>query len=154
MRMGYKLVEKVRSDGGITEDEVRDALGRTTSSAAIDLLGLISKHKTGSAMKMMDELMAEGKDVSELLRECLTVISDIIRIRLKRGGIGPRGEDDIKKMTIINDDLNGKQMEGLYEVFRQSIIDLSTAAIPRDIVAMMAVVSAIRMHEEGDANRH
>ena len=152
MRSGYKIVEKVRSDEKVTLDAVRDILGRTASSAAIDLLDLISTHKRGSAMRMVDDLNLEGKDLLDLFRECLSAMSDIIRIKLDGvKSLTSRCDDEVKRMTIIDDHLNGMQMEGLYDVFRKAIIDLSSTAIPRDIVAMMAVVSAIRLHEDGEA---
>lgn len=152
MRMGYKLVEKVRSDAGdVSLADVRDILGRTASSAAIDLIDLICGHKRGSAMRLVDDLNSEGKDPLELFRECLSVMSDIIRIRLSgTKSITSRGDDEVKRMTMIDDHMNGVQMEGLYDVFRRAIIDLSGTAIPRDIVAMMTVASAIRSHEEGE----
>lgn len=151
MRMGYKLVEKVRSDEKVSLEDVRDILGRTSSSASIDLLDLICSHMRGSAMRMVDDLNSEGKDLLELFREGLSSMSDIIRIRLSgANSITSRSDEEVKKMTIINDNFNGKQMEGVYDVFRQAIIDLSSTAIPKDIVAMMAVVSAIRLHEEGE----
>lgn len=152
MRMGYKLIDKVRSSDTVTLEEVREILGKTASAAAIEILDMISSHKRGSALRMIDDLNSGGKDLLELFRECLSAMSDIIRVRLSGSeSITSRSDDEIKRMTIIDDRLNGKQMEGMYDVFRQAIIDLSSTAIPKDIVAMMAVVSAIRLHEEGGA---
>jgi len=151
MRMGYKLLERVRSDERVTIEIVKDLLGRTSSSASIDLLDLICTHKRASAMRMVDDLNSEGRDLLELFRECLSAMSDIIRIRLDGSkSITSRNDDEIKRMTIIDDHLNGAQIEGLYDAFRKAIIDLSSSAIPRDIIAMMTVVSAIRIHEEGE----
>ncbi len=151
MRLAYKLLEKVWVADSITMEEVRLILGRTASSAAIDLLDLISRRKRAGALKMVDELAAEGKDVLELFREMLSAMSDMLRIRLR----GPesitwRSDEEVQKLTIVDGHFQGAQLEGLYRSLRSAVLDLSNTAMPKDITAMMSVMAAITAHEEGE----
>lgn len=68
---------------GVTEDNVRNILGRSSVSLAVNLLKSISENNKGEAIRLIDASLSAGKNPVMLLEECIRVLLEIIKYRLK-----------------------------------------------------------------------
>lgn len=69
---------------GVTEENVREVLGRSPRSQAVDLLQAIFDTNRGEALKILDAAQLEGRDLLSLIEEAERALMQIAKYKLLR----------------------------------------------------------------------
>jgi len=75
--------------GRITVDLAREVLGVTPRDAVVDLLKAMAENDLSSTLSRLDELVASGKDLPQLLQDIMLAVRDMLRASL---GVGTSEE--------------------------------------------------------------
>ena len=71
VRDGLSILDQVLASGDahITRDEVLEYLGTVGDEFFIELTDLVSLHKSGEALVLLDKVLREGKDAKQLMKD-------------------------------------------------------------------------------------
>ena len=71
VRDGLSILDQVLASGDehITRDEVLDYLGTVGDEFFIELTDLVSLHKSGEALTLLDKVLREGRDAKQLMKD-------------------------------------------------------------------------------------
>lgn len=71
VRDGLSILDQVLASGDqrITRDEVLEYLGTVGDEFFIELTDLVSLHKSGEALLLLDKVLREGKDAKQLMKD-------------------------------------------------------------------------------------
>ncbi|MBR3183018.1 MAG: DNA polymerase III subunit gamma/tau, partial [Firmicutes bacterium] len=71
VRDGLSILDQVLASGDphITREEVLDYLGTVGDEFFIELTDLVSLHKSGEALVLLDKVLREGKDAKQLMKD-------------------------------------------------------------------------------------
>jgi DNA polymerase-3 subunit gamma/tau len=71
VRDGLSILDQVLASGDahITRDEVLEYLGTVGDEFFIELTDLVSLHKSGEALILLDQVLREGKDAKQLMKD-------------------------------------------------------------------------------------
>ncbi len=71
VRDGLSILDQVLASGDahITRDEVLEYLGTVGDEFFIELTDLVSLHKSGEALVLLDQVLREGKDAKQLMKD-------------------------------------------------------------------------------------
>ena len=71
VRDGLSILDQVLASGDphITRDEVLEYLGTVGDDFFIELTDLVSLHKSGEALVLLDKVLREGKDAKQLMKD-------------------------------------------------------------------------------------
>ena len=85
---------------GVTEENVREVLGRGPKSQAIDFLNSINSMNRGECQRILDAALMEGRDLLALIEEAERALMQMARYKLQRT---PSAEQDplLEKMTNL-----------------------------------------------------
>lgn len=76
------------ADGAITADVVRDVLGVTPRDAVAGLVRALATGQVGTVLSRLDELVALGKDLPQLLQDITLATRDMLRMALAAKATG------------------------------------------------------------------
>jgi len=76
---------------GVTEQNVRDVLGRGPRALAIDIVKAVQSTNRGEAQRLIDAALLEGRDVTALIEEIARIIMTVARYKLLK--IKPEQQD-------------------------------------------------------------
>jgi DNA polymerase-3 subunit gamma/tau len=104
VRTALSLLEQV-STLGVTEENVREILGRSPRHLSIDLINSIYEVNRGKSYRILEATHLEGRDLSALLEEMARALMDSISYKLLKTPEHERNSDieflRTQKPTII-----------------------------------------------------
>ena len=88
MRDGLSLLDQCASAtvGELTAERVYACLGIAGERKAAELMGYIAAHDTANALKLLNKLYADGKDMGALLDELACLARDLLVLKTAPGG--------------------------------------------------------------------
>lgn len=153
MRRALKMLEKIGTDK-ITTSDTEVILGRSSSTASIDLLELIVARDRFACLRMIDTLCNGGMDVLHLFGETLSCLMDMLRIKAYRGTdqLEWRNEEEIDRLKSITKTMSGfggvgRQIDILSRSIGIGISRMNSAVIPTPLMATLSVVDTIHEYE-------
>lgn len=123
---------------GVTEENVREVLGRGPKSQAIDLLKSIYAMNRGECQRILDAALIEGRDLLALIEEAERALMQMARYKLQRT---PSANQDplLEEMTTL---WSGNQ---LVEV-TTSLIEINKLIrqnVPSDLACQVGILKVI-----------
>ncbi|MCF0124070.1 MAG: DNA polymerase III subunit gamma/tau [Ruminiclostridium sp.] len=127
LRDGLSLLDQCSgSEGDITEDVVLDILGLAGNRRTTAILDCVARDDTVGALKELDDLYRDGKDMGAFLGELSTLVRDLlIRKTAPEGGQGLlTGGYEEKAVRRLTESLSGGELVQMMTLLQTAQADL------------------------------
>ncbi len=122
-------------DGSVTEADVREILGETSSESMLRLFKALECHDMRAVMELTRESSDRGKDMGELASEISVFARDLLLLRSggKAAELG-RPEDEVKDMTALARALPSQWLISVLDATSKAASDMRNQDDPRLIL--------------------
>ncbi len=122
-------------DGSVTEQDVREILGETSSETMLRLFRALEKGDLKAVLELTGEMSDRGKDMGELATEISVFARDLLLIRSggKAADLG-RPEREVKDMTALAQALPVDWLISLLDAASKAASDMKNQDDPRLIL--------------------
>jgi DNA polymerase-3 subunit gamma/tau len=126
MRDALSLLDQCASEDVIDLQRVLTAIGLAGSRETVRLLTAVSVSDSAGALQILDDLHAEGKDMVAVLEELLTLVRDVLIIKLipKGGGGLVSGGYDNTSLDELSEKLTVERLMAAMEMIKDTMRDL------------------------------
>jgi DNA polymerase-3 subunit gamma/tau len=128
MRDALSLLDQCASEDMIDLPRVLSAIGLAGGAETVRLLSAVADNDTGSALHIIDELHAGGKDMVAVLEELLTLIRDVLLAKLMpKGGEGLlSGGYDYASLDDLSGRFSAERLLAGMELIKDTMRDLKS----------------------------
>ncbi|MDR2590085.1 MAG: DNA polymerase III subunit gamma/tau [Oscillospiraceae bacterium] len=136
MRDGISLLDQCITSKEIDLQHVLDTIGLPSQQNLIRLLTAIGEKDINTALKIIDTLYDEGKDMTSLLNELSSLVRDLLiyKISPESGLINPNS--DLNDLSSLSKILTSEQLYKYLDSLGDAIFGLSKGNQPRLAVEM------------------
>lgn len=138
MRDALSLLDQVMAyaaDGSITLDETLHVLGSAPLEQFLKLDEQLAKGEVGGALLWLDEMVRQGKDLRQLLRDYLSHLRDLLLLKVDAGGsvldLPPQSLAGLKSQAAA---LEQAQILAAIRLLAQAETEIRLSASPRLLV--------------------
>ena len=114
MRDALSILERCNQDGEdkIDENKIRDLVGIPKITYIKNLVEAIINQDVDSSLKVIEEILKEGKDLNNLLWETIKYVKDILLYK-STGGLQTYTKEEIEDIKILSEKISKEELINL-----------------------------------------
>ena len=114
MRDALSILERCNQDGEdkIDEDKIRDLVGIPKITYIKQIVEAIINYDVDSSLKVIEEILKEGKDLNNLLWEIIKYVKDILLFK-STGNIQTYTKEEVEDIKVLSEKISKEELINL-----------------------------------------
>ena len=114
MRDALSILERCNQDGEdkIDEDKIRDLVGIPKITYIKQIVEAIINYDVDSSLKVIEEILKEGKDLNNLLWEIIKYVKDVLLFK-STGNIQTYTKEEVEDIKILSEKISKEELINL-----------------------------------------
>ena len=140
MRDAWSLLDMCLASGlALSEDNVREALGSVSQEVLFSFLDALSRSDSAEALKHINTLMRQGRDVQVFLRDFSAHLRQVLAVKLTGQPLHPVGDNVLESLRRQANSVSEINLVRMLEKCMLAETDVRWAATPRAVLEVFAL---------------